>query len=55
MRSSTDLIVSPQAEDDVGDIYGYTRKTWGAAQADAYVQVVDAALRRIQAFPTSAR
>ncbi len=55
MRSNTDLIVSPQAEDDIGDIYEYRRKTWGAARADAYVQVIDAAFRGIQAFPTSAR
>jgi toxin ParE1/3/4 len=51
MRSSTDLIVSPEAEDDLRDIYGYTRETWSSAQADAYDAVLNRAFQRIQSFP----
>ena len=55
MRSSTDLIVSPEAEDDLRDIYGYTRETWDERQADAYGALVDHAFRRIQTFPQIGR
>lgn len=40
MRSSTDLIVSPEAEGDLGDIYAYTREAWDEQQADAFRQHV---------------
>lgn len=55
MRSSTELIVLPEAEYDIRDIYQYTRETWPRAQADTYDDFLEHAFHRIQTFPEIGR
>ena len=46
-----DVVVSPRARRDLIDIWLYTYKTWGEAQADKYVGALD---RCIQALSSNA-
>lgn len=55
MRSSTDLIIAPEAEDDIDDIYEYTRRTWSERQADRYHDLIRDGFLRIQTFPEMGR
>lgn len=55
MRSNTDLVIAPEAEDDIDDIYEYTRRTWNAGQADRYHGLIRDGFLRIQTFPEIGR
>ncbi len=55
MTSNTKLIISPSAHRDWRVILHYTRRRWGAAQEDAYDDVIWSACQRIQAFPEIGR
>jgi len=41
------LVLSPQAEDDLADILQYTLETWGESQMQVYGKVLDDGLRMI--------
>ena len=41
------------AERDLIEIWRYTYRQWGAAQADAYIDKFDAALQRLARYPKS--
>jgi toxin ParE1/3/4 len=41
------LVLSPQAEDDLADILQHTLETWGESQLLAYGKVLDDGLRMI--------
>ena len=51
MPSSRRLRLSPEAQDDIRQIQHYTGRTWGPDQEAAYAAALDAALKRIAAFP----
>lgn len=55
MRSSTNLIVTPDARQDLDDILEYTIATWGDDQADEYERILDATFKRIRSFPDIGR
>lgn len=45
------LVVSDRAEADLREIWLYSFKTWGAAQADRYLDELDAGLQECGAEP----
>ena len=45
------LVVSDRAERDLREIWLYTFQTWGEAQADRYLDELDAGLRECGAEP----
>jgi toxin ParE1/3/4 len=49
--SSTDLLISTQAQDDWRQILHYTWQTWGETQRDTYDEVIWNALEHIRRFP----
>ncbi len=42
------LVLAARITDEMGEIYQYTLKTFGAAQAGRYLDEINAAFRRIQ-------
>jgi toxin ParE1/3/4 len=46
-----ELVVSPRARRDLKGIWKHTKKTWGAAQADKYLQDVDHEIAQLTTFP----
>jgi len=46
-KSSTDLIIDPEAEQDIQDILQYTLDTWGDDQVEASWSVIWDAFQRI--------
>ena len=54
-KSSTDLIIDPEAEQDIQDILQYTLDTWGDDQVEAYWSVIWDAFQRIRVFPEMGR
>ncbi len=55
MKSSTDLIIALEDEDDIDDIYEYTRGTWSERQANRYHDLIRDGFLRIQALPEIGR
>lgn len=49
------LVVSKRAEADLREIWLYSFKTWGEAQADRYLDELDAGLRECGAQPERGR
>lgn len=49
------LVVSERAEADLRDIWLFSFKTWGEAQADRYLDELDAGLRECAAEPERGR
>ena len=49
------LKLTPAAERDLEDIWVYTAETWGAAQAERYLDDIGAVFERLTAFPEMAR
>lgn len=45
------LVVSPEAQRDLIDIYQYTRQQWGETQADSYLQEIKNAFINCQRQP----
>src|SRR5215831_17627685 len=46
------LVLSPQAEDDLADILQYTLETWGETQMLVYGKLLDEGLRLILSNPS---
>ena len=55
MKSGIDLIILPEAEQDIVDILQYTLETWGEDQETAYWSTLWDAFQRIQLFPDIGR
>jgi toxin ParE1/3/4 len=55
MKSSTDFIISPEAEQDIQEILRYSLETWGEDQISAYWSVIWDAAHRIRSFPEIGR
>jgi plasmid stabilization system protein ParE len=51
MTSSIEVIVSPRARRQFELILSYTERQWGTGQRAVYRDVLEAAFRRIGAFP----
>lgn len=51
MTSNIEVLLLPQAREDVRDILQYTFDTWGSGQRDAYRHVLERAYERLRAFP----
>lgn len=50
-----DIIVSPEAEADLRGIWMYSFETWGAAQADKYLNELDARMVGLAMGRTASR
>jgi toxin ParE1/3/4 len=55
MKSSRSPRLSDLARDDLRATLQYTMSTWGERQRDAYAAAIDAALRKLAAFPALGR
>ncbi|MGI8963169.1 MAG: type II toxin-antitoxin system RelE/ParE family toxin [Thermomicrobiales bacterium] len=51
MTSSTDLVVTWQARQDIEDIYRYTLEQWGEVQAEIYDEMLHRAFLLLRDFP----
>lgn len=51
MTSSTRLIVTWQAREDIQDVFRYTSEVWGEDQAEAYDELLDRAFILLRDFP----
>lgn len=50
MKSGTEFIILPEAEDDIADILRYTAQAWGEEQQIRYLAALWDAFKRIQEF-----
>jgi toxin ParE1/3/4 len=48
-------IVSPKAQSDLGDVWDYSRKTWGADQAERYIDMLRKAVETVAENPLRGR
>ena len=51
MTSSTSLIVTWQARENIKDIFRYTAEVWGEDQAEAYDELLHKAFLLLRDFP----
>jgi toxin ParE1/3/4 len=51
----SNIKLRPKAENDLADIYVYSAKEWGSAQADAYLQSIDDAFQQLNQYPKLGR
>ena len=51
----TAAVFSPRAKADLEDIWDYTAKRWGIAQAEAYLRQLATAIEAVAAAPRIAR
>lgn len=49
------IVVSPRAERDLREIYAYTAQSWGAEQADLYMDKIEAAFHALLDNPKVGR
>jgi toxin ParE1/3/4 len=45
------LVISPRARRDLKGIWKHTKKKWGAAQADKYLEDIDREIAQLLTFP----
>lgn len=55
MKSGTEFIILPEAEDDIADILRYTGQAWGEEQQIRYLAALWDAFKRVQGFPDIGR
>lgn len=51
----TGYLLSPAAQADLGEIWDYSARNWGAEQADRYIRAIRSACEALAAGPTRGR
>ena len=51
----TGYTLSPAAQNDLGEIWDYTREHWGIDQAEQYLREIQRAIERVVSNPTIGR